>query len=200
MAWSSVQERAIPVAFIPGGGAATEAEPFQACFTADGGFYPVPLGRDGVGYDIPAGETLGWRVRVGRPTEELQGMASWLAPDAYFVAQVLVSERSRAKVIVPQASGAELLTVPSGGTWEWGWKLNDLIESNGLVLLARADAPFDPDRLREEILERFPNAAGSAADGAGLDVTAAVNFVAAQAPGAAKFIVQTTERSVRCSP
>jgi hypothetical protein len=200
MAWSSVQERAIPMAFIPGGGAASEAEPFQACFTADGGFYPVPLGRDGVGYDIPAGETLGWRVRVGRPTEELQGMASWLAPDAYFVAQVLVSERSRAKVIVPQESGARLLTVPPGGTWEWGWKLNDLIESNGLVLLARADAPFDPDLLRKEILERFPNAAGSAVDGAGLDVTAAVNFVAAQAPGAAKFIVQTTEGSVRCSP
>ena len=86
--------------------------------------------------------------------------------------------------------------MPPGEVWEWGWQLNDRVENNGLVLLAQAGAPFDPDRLRATLLERFPGAAGS--DGA-LDVTAAVNFVAGTAPGAAKFIIQTVERSDRCT-
>ena len=198
MAWSAVQERTIAMAFLPGGGGAFEAVPFQACFTPDGGYYPVPLQREGVAYSIRGGETLGWRVRVGQPAEEAEGLARWLAPEAYFIAQVMVSEYSRAKVMVPQLAGAEVVKVPPGGIWEWGWKLNDRSESNGLVLLARPDGPFDPDALREALLERFPRADGGTADSGGLDVTAAVNFVAGLAPGAVKFIVQTAESSVPC--
>jgi hypothetical protein len=33
-----------------------------------------------------------------------------------------------------------------------------------------------------------------------MDVTAAINFIAGKAPGAATFIIQTVERSVRCNP
>lgn len=199
MGWSAVRETHVPMSFLPAGGAALEPQPFQACFTGDGGFYPMPLERDGVGYAMPVGETLGWRVQVGVPNEERQGIAAWFAPETYYLAQVMVSERSRAKVMVPQLAGSEVMKVPPGGIWEWAWKLNDRVETNGLVLLAQADAPFDPEALRVKLLERFPGADGTI-DGPGLDVTAATNFVASQAPGAAKFILQTVEKSVRCSP
>ena len=53
------------------------------------------------------------------------GLAGWFAPEQYYVAQVMVSERSRAKVIVPQLAGTDVVTIPPGGVWEWGWQLND---------------------------------------------------------------------------
>jgi hypothetical protein len=185
--------------FLPGGGAALDPEPYQACFTKDGGFYPIPLGREGLARSIPVGETLGWRVRVGEPSSANAGLASWFAPERYYVAQVILSERSRAKIIVPQLAGSDVVTVPPGGIWEWGWQLNDQTESNGLVLLAQAQAPFDPDVLRAALVKEFPPAADDR-DDADLHVTAATNFVASKAPGAATFIIQTVERSVRCNP
>ena len=66
----------------------------------------------------------------------------------------MVSEHSRAKIMVPQLAGNEVVTVPPGGIWEWGWQLNDRPENNGLVLLAKAEAPFDPDALRAELIKR----------------------------------------------
>jgi hypothetical protein len=197
--WTMVRERPIPMTFVAGGGAALDPEPYQACFTNDGGFYPIPLEREGLARSIPAGETLGWRVRIGEPADGAAGLASWLAPESYYVAQVMVSERSRAKIIVPQLAGSGIVTVPPGGIWEWGWQLNEEPESNALVLLAQAHEPFDPDVLRAALVEEFPPAAGGH-DGAGLDVTAASNFIASKAPGAATFIIQTVERSVRCNP
>ena len=198
--WSALQQQPIAMTFLPGGGAALEPEPYQACFSPDGGFYPIPLGREGVARSIPVGETLGWRVQIGEPENGRSGLASWLAPEHYYVAQVMVSERSRAKVIVPQLAGAGAVTVPPGGIWEWGWQLNDRSESNGLVLLAQAERPFDPDALRAQLIEQFPSAAGAGPDGAEIDVTAALNFIAGRAPGAATFVIQTVERSVRCNP
>jgi hypothetical protein len=198
MAWQSVQETRIPMAFEAIGGG-IDPQPFQACFTPDGGFYPIALGREGVGYDIPSGGTIAWRVRIGRPPEEQRGLAAWLAPDAYYVAQVMVSEHSRAKVIVPRLAGAEAVRVPPGEVWEWAWKLNDRPETNALVLLAQGGRPFDSEVLRSRLWERFPDAAEDDPGGPGLDVSAAADFVAAQAPGAVKFIVQTVEDPWRCS-
>ncbi len=198
-AWSALQHRPIAMMFLPGGGTALDPEPYVACFTKDGGFYPTPLGREGLARTIPVGQTLGWRVQIGEPEAGGGGLANWFRPERYYVAQVMVSEHSRAKIMVPQQSGNEVVTVPPGGIWEWGWQLNDRPEDNGLVLLAQAEAPFDPDALRAELIKQFPPAAG-ADDGAALDVTAATNFIAGKAPGAAKFIVQTVERSVPCNP
>ena len=197
--WSALRQQPIAMTFLPGGGAALDPEPYQACFTDDGGFYPIPLGREGLARSIPVGETLGWRVQVGEPQNGPSGLAGWFAPDQYYVAQVMVSERSRAKVIVPQRAGTDVITVPPGGIWEWGWQLNDRTENNGLVLLAQAEKPFDPDALRAALIEQFPPAAGSP-DGGEIDVTAAINFIAGKAPGAATFIIKTVERSVRCNP
>jgi hypothetical protein len=194
-AWSALQQRPIAMTFLPGGGAALEPEPYQVCFTQDDGYYPVPLGREGLARSIPAGQTLGWRVQIGEPGEGEGGLAGWFRPERYYVAQVMVSEHSQAKIMVPQLAGNEVVTVPPGGVWEWGWQLNDRPENNGLVLLAKAKAPFDPDALRAELIKEFPLAAG-----APMDVTAATNFIAAKAPGAAKFIIQTVERAVPCNP
>lgn len=195
---SAVRESEVPMTFLPGGGAALEAVPFQVCFTADGGYYPVPLRHEGIGFTIPAGETLGWRVRVGRPLEEQRGLGAWFAPDGYHVAQVMVSEHSPAKVIVPERSGSGSIEVAPGGVWEWGWKLNARAESNGLVLLARGDGPFDPDALRARVIERFPEAGSGSSQDPALDVTAVTNFVAGQAPGSIRFVVQTVEEDDRC--
>ena len=186
--------------FLPGGGAALDPEPYQACFTKDGGFYPIPLEREGLARSIPVGETLGWRVQVGEPENGRTGLASWFVPEHYYVAQVMVSEHSHAKVMVPQWVGTGVVTVPPGGVWEWAWQLNEQTENNGLVLLAQAERPFDPDALRAALIEQFPSAAGASPDGAETDVTAAINFIAGKAPGAATFIIQTVERSVRCDP
>lgn len=196
--WWTLIHQSVPIAFLPGGGAALEPAPYQACFTDDGGFYPIPLGRQGLARTIPVGETLGWRVQVGEPKEQRAGITAWFAPEVYFVAQVMVSEFSRAKVIVPQVAGSEMLQVAPGETWEWGWQLNDRVENNALVLLAQPEAPFDPDALRDELIEAFPQAAGGR-DGDSLDVTAAGNFLSRQAPGSAKFVIQTVERSSRCN-
>jgi hypothetical protein len=198
-AWSALHQRPVVMTFLPGGGTALVPEPYRVCFTKDGGFYPSPLGREGLARSIPAGETLGWRVRIGEPEDGGTGLAGWFRPERYYVAQVMVSEHSQAKVMVPQLAGNETVTVSPGGIWEWGWQLNDRPENNGLVLLARPEAPFDPDALRAELIKQFPPAAGSDA-GATLDVTAASNFIAGKAPGAAKFIIQTVERSVPCTP
>jgi len=199
MASSAVRETHVPMAFLPGGGGALEPVPFQACFTRDGGFFPVPLGRQGIGQTLPAGATLAWRVRVGEPPAARQGLRAWFAPERYYVAQVMVSERSRAKVIVPRRTAAGPVEVPAGEAWEWGWKLNDRAESNALVLLARGDRPFDPDALRAALLERFPAAAAEDPAAGALDVTAVSNFIAAQAPGSVIFVVQTVEDEDRCN-
>jgi hypothetical protein len=196
MASSAIRETHVPMTFLPAGGSALEPEPFEACFTPDGGYYPVPLQQRGIGRRVPAGATLGWRVRIGESHDQRNALLAWLAPDLYYVAQVMLSEHSPAKVMVPDQPGQDLVTVAPGAVWEWGWELNERAESNGLVLLARADAPFDPDALRADLLERFPAAAGGAE--APLDVTAAANFVASRAPGAARFIVQTVEDVSAC--
>ncbi len=198
-AWSALQQRPIAMTFLPGGTTAPDPEPYRVCFTKDGGFYPLPLGREGLARSLPAGETLGWRVQVGEPEAGGGRLVSWFRPERYYLAQVMVSEHSRAKIMVPQQTGNETMTVPPGGIWEWGWQLNDRPENNGLVLLAKAETPFDPDALRAELIKEFPSAAGTD-QGAALDVTAATNFIAAQAPGAAKFVIQTVERSVPCNP
>lgn len=197
--WWALAYQRIPMVFLPGGGAALDPEPYQACFTDDGGFYPVPLQHEGLARAIPVGETLGWRVQVGAPPTERGGLAGWFTPEHYYLAQVMVSEFSRTKVMVPELAGAEVVEIPPGEIWEWGWQLNDRIENNALVLLAQAEGPFDPDVLRHRLIEAFPHAAGSP-DGAGLDVTAAANFLAGEAPGSAKFVIQTVERSARCNP
>jgi hypothetical protein len=197
--WSTLEQRSIPMTFLPGGGDALEPEPFHACFSNDGGFYPIPLQRQGLARSIPAGETLAWRVQIGEPANGASGLAAWFAPEHYYVAQVMVSEHSRAKIIIPQLPGTDAFTIPAGGVWEWGWQLNDQTENNGLVLLAQAQEPFDPDALRAALIEEFPPAAGDRNDG-NLDVTAATNFIAGKAPGAATFIIQTVERSERCNP
>jgi hypothetical protein len=198
--WSALQQQPIAMTFLPGGGAALDPEPFQACFTPDGNFYPIPLERAGLARSIPVGETVGWRVQVGEAENGRKGLAGWFVPEHYYLAQVMVSERSRAKVIVPQWAGTDVVTIPPGGVWEWAWQLNDRTENNGLVLLAQAEKPFDPDALRAALIEQFPSAAGASPSDTETDVTAAVNFIAGKAPGAAKFIIQTVERSVRCNP
>jgi hypothetical protein len=197
--WWALEERYVPMAFVPAGGAAVEAAPFQACFAA-GGYYPIPLEQNGLAHSIPVGETLGWRVRVGLPPEERTGLAAWFMPDGYYVAQVMISEHSRAQVMVPQLSGTGEVKVAPGTIWEWGWQLNERIENNGLVLLAQAETPFDANALRAALIEKFPQAADDRTDGAGVDVNAAVNFVTDHAPGAATFMIQTVERSPRCNP
>lgn len=196
--WSS--QRHIPIRFLAGGGLALAAEPYQACFTNDGGFYPMPLGRSGVGRSLPAGETLGWRVQIGEPLDQQGLIAGFFAPERYRVAHAMLSQHSSVKVIVPETSGGGPVTVAPGEIWEWGWQLNHKPEINSLVLLAMADKPIDADALRSELIERFPKAKGTAPEQKGLDITAAANYLASRAMGATKFNVQTLERTSQCEP
>jgi len=190
----------IPIRFIAGGGLALSSEPYQACFTNDGGFYPIPLGRSGVGRSLPAGETLGWRVQVGDPPDQQGWLAGFFAPERYRVAHAMLSQHSRVKVIVPETPGGGPVTVSPGEIWEWGWQLNDKPEINSLVLLAIADEPIDANALRSDLIERFPKAKGSPVGEKGLDITAAANYLASKAMGATKFNVQTLERTSQCEP
>ncbi|MGI9452719.1 MAG: hypothetical protein ACR2QH_19075, partial [Geminicoccaceae bacterium] len=121
-------------------------------------------------------------------------------PEKYRVAQAMLSQHSKAKVIVPETPDGGPVTLSPGETWEWGWQLNNKPEINSLVLLAMADKPIDANELRSDLIERFPKAKGTGLDEEGLDVTAAANYLAAKAMGAAKFNVQTLERTSQCEP
>ncbi len=200
-AWSHwTAHRDIPIRFLAGGGSALALEPYQACFTNDGGFYPLPLNRNGVGRSLPAGATLGWRVQIGDPPEKQGFIENWFAPSTYRVAQAMLSRHSSVKVIVPQSSEGGEVRIAPGGIWEWGWQLNDSPEINSLVLLAIADKSIDADALRSDLIERFPKARGTEPGQEGLDVTAAANYLAAKATGAAKFNIETLERNSQCEP
>lgn len=200
-AWSHwTTHRDIPIRFIAGGGSALSPEPYQACFTNDGGFYPAPLSRTGVERSLPTGATLAWRVQIGQPPDEQGLIARWFAPESYRVAQAMLSRHSSVKVIIPETPDGGPVKISPGEIWEWGWQLNNLPEINSLVLLAMADKPIDADTLRSDLIERFPKARGSAPGDEGLDVTAAANYLAAKAMGAAKFNVRTLERTSPCEP
>jgi hypothetical protein len=142
---------------------------------------------------------LAWRVQVGDESDQQGGLARWIGPDDYHVAYVMLSEHSSAKVTVPALHDGQEVQIPPGGVWEWAWRLNDRAESNKLVLLAQPDRPFDADALRAALLERFPHAAQDDGNDS-LDITAAANFVAAQAAGSVRFDIQTVERTSRCNP
>lgn len=194
--WSALPAQTVPLTFQPAGGLAQESEPYEACFTNDGGFHAIPFGRAGVARNMPSASTLGWRVQVGEPIESDGWLNSWFADGQYYVAQVMLSEHSRSKVIVPQSTGDRDLTIPSGDFWEWGWQLIDVVESNVIVLLANPDQPFKAEDLNSAFLERFPEAADPGKD---LDITAAANFLVTQAPGSVRFAFQTVETPSRCS-
>jgi hypothetical protein len=202
--WSMLPSPNVPIVFLPGGGLALDSEPYQACFTNDGGFHPIPLHDTGVTRDLPGGATLAWRVQIGAQTDGAEnGLASWLdqwrGGDNYHVAQVMLSEHSRSKIIIPQSSGGQDVTIEPGGVWEWAWQLIDEPENNALVLLANANGPFDADQLRGALLERFPEAAGGRETGSGLDISAAAQFLATQAPGSVRFAFKTVETTERCN-
>ena len=196
--WTKHQD--VPVRFLAGGGSALASEPYEACFTRDGGFYPVPLGRHGVGRSLPAGSTLGWRVQIGKRPDKQGMIESLLAPENYRVAQAMLSRHSSVKVIVPETPDGGPVKLSPGEIWEWGWQLNDSAEINSLVLLVMGDTPIDADAIRSDLIERFPRAQGTDAGQEGLDVTAAANYLTAKAMGSAKFNVQTLERISQCEP
>ena len=202
-AWSMLPAPNIPISFIAGGGLALDNEPYQACFTNDGGFYPIPLAEAGVTRELPGGATLAWRVQIGAGDDQHQGIAGWIdrwrGAERYHVAQIMLSAHSRAKIIIPQSVGGEDVVIEPGGVWEWAWQLIDTAENNALVLLANADQPFDADQLRISLLERFPETAGGDATGRGLDLSAAAQFLATQAPGSVRFTFETVETAERCN-
>lgn len=199
--WSWWRHAPIPLAYLPASPEAAAAEPFEVCFTEHGGYYPLALGQAGVVHTIPVNATLGWKVKVGAADSLAARLGAWLGHAGYYVAQVMIAESSPAKVITPRLSGEDQgVRIPPGHPWEWAWKLSDRAESNGLVLLAQRHAPFDPDELRNRLLRRFPQAGGGGPDRARLDVTAAVNFMSRQAPGAVAFIIRTVEEHSGCTP
>ncbi len=182
--------------FLPAGGMALAAEPYQACFTADGGYYPVPLDRDGIARTMPAGSTLGWSVTVDDPGSDEHPLGRWMQPSRYHLAQVMLASSSPAKVVTPSQPDGRPVELSPGAAWEWGWQLTEKPENNMLVLLAQPEKPFDAAEIRRALLERFP------ADGAenGLDLTAAANFLSTLAPGSVRFNVRTVEGGDRCDP
>lgn len=182
--------------FLPAGGMALAAEPYQACFTPDGGYYPVPLDRDGIVRTMPIGSTLGWNIRIEDPGSDDNLLGRWTQPDQYHLAQVMLASSSAAKVVTPSLPDGRPVELPPGGAWEWGWKLTDEPENNMLVLLARPEKPFDAAEIRHALVEQFP--ADPADDR--LDLTAAANFLSSLAPGSVHFNVRTVEGEDRCDP
>lgn len=196
VAWHLWPTPAITMTFLPAGGMELAAEPYQACFTADGGYYPVPLDRDGIARTLPAGSTLGWNLQIEDPGTEDHLIGRWTRPDQYHVAQIMLASSSPAKVMTPALPNGQPVELAPGGAWEWGWKLSDKAENNMLVLLAQPEQPFDAAAIRQALVEQFH--AESAEDG--LDLTAAANFLSSLAPGSVRFTVQTVEGDDRCDP
>lgn len=196
VAWHLWPNPRITMTFLPAGGMALAAEPYQACFTPDGGYYPVPLDRDGIVRTMPIGSTLGWNIRIEDPGSDDHLLGRWTQPDQYHLAQVMLASSSAAKVVTPSLPDGRPVQLPPGGAWEWGWKLTDKPENNMLVLLARPEKPFDAAEIRHALVEQFP---AFPADGS-LDLTAAANFLSSLAPGSVHFNVRTVEGEDRCDP
>lgn len=182
--------------FLPAGGMALSAEPYQACFTDDGGYYPMPLDRSGIQRTMPAGSTLGWNIQIDDSGMEEHLLGRWTQPSQYHLAQIMLASSSPAKVVTPSLPNGQPVELPPGGAWEWGWKLTDQPENNMLVLLAQPEKPFDAAAIRRALVERFPTNGG---DG-GLDLTAAANFLSSLAPGSVRFNIRTVEGEDRCDP
>ncbi len=195
-AWHLWPSPKVTMTFLPAGGVALAAEPYQACFTADGGYYPVPLDREGIVRTMPAGSTLGWNVTIEDQVTDSHLLGRWAKPDQYHVAQVMLSSSSPAKVIAPSTPDGRPIELVPGKAWEWGWKLTDKPENNMLVLLAQPEEPFDAAAIREALVEEFPS---NSTDGH-LDLTAAANFLSSLAPGSVRFDVRTVEGKDQCDP
>ena len=196
VAWHLWPSPRIIMTFLPAGGMALAAEPYQACFTPDGGYYPVPLDRDGIGRTLPAGSTLGWNITIEDPGTDDHLLGQWTQPRQYHLAQVMLASSSPVKVVTPSLPDGRPVEMPPGGAWEWGWKLTDKAENNMLVLLAQPEKPFDAAEIRHALVEQFPVAP---AEG-DLDLTAAANFLSSLAPGSVRFNVRTVEGEDRCDP
>jgi hypothetical protein len=196
VAWHLWPSPKVTMTFLPAGGMALAAEPYQACFTADGGYYPVPLDREGIVRTMPAGSTLGWNVTIEDTGTDEHLLGRWAQADQYHVAQIMLSSSSPAKVIAPSTPDGRPIELVPGGAWEWGWKLTDRPENNMLVLLAQPEKPFDAAAIREALVEEFPS---NGAD-SHLDLTAAANFLSSLAPGSVRFDVRTVEGEDRCDP
>ena len=192
-AWHLWPAPEVTMTFLPAGGMALAAEPYQACFTPDGGYYPVPLDRDGIVRTVPTGSTLGWTVQIEDRSAEQHLLGRWSESGQFHVAQVMLASSSPAKVVTPSLPDGRPVELVPGGAWEWGWKLNDEPENNMLVLLAQPEKPFDAAAIREALVERFPG------DG-DVDLTAAANFLSTLAPGSVRFNVRTVEGEDRCDP
>jgi hypothetical protein len=196
VAWHLWPTPRVNLTFLPAGGMALAAEPYQACFTADGGYYPVPLDRDGIVRTMPAGSTLGWNVQIVDQGGDGPLLGRWTQPGQYHLAQIMLASSSPAKVVTPSLPNGQPVELPPGGAWEWGWKLTEKPENNMLVLLAQPEKPFDAAAIRQALVERFP----ADADDSELDLTAAANFLSSLAPGSVRFNVRTVEGEDRCDP
>lgn len=192
-AWHLWPSPKVSMTFLPAGGIALAAEPYQACFTPDGGYYPVPLDRDGIVRTMPTGSTLGWTVQIEDRSANEHPLGRWSEPGQYHVAQVMLASSSPVKVVTPSLPDGQPVELAPGGAWEWGWKLNDEPENNMLVLLAQPEKPFNAAEIRQALVERFPGDRG-------LDLTAAANFLSTLAPGSVRFNVRTVEGDDQCDP
>lgn len=196
MTWHLWPSPKVAMTFLPAGGVALAAEPYQACFTADGGYYPVPLDREGIARTMPAGSTLGWNVTIDDPGTSEHVFGRWMQPAQYHLAQIMLASSSPTKVLTPSLPDGKPVELSPGAAWEWAWKLTEKPENNMLVLLAQPAKPFNAAEIRRALVERFP------ADGAdsAMDLTAAANFLSTLAPGSVRFNVRTVEGGDPCDP
>lgn len=200
IAWHLWPSPRVTMTFLPAGGMALAAEPYQACFTPDGGYYPVPLDRDGIVRVMPVGSTLGWSVRIDDPGTDEHLLGRWTQPAQYHLAQVMLASSSPAKVATPSLPDGQPVELLPGGAWEWGWKLTDEPENNMLVLLAQPEKPFNAAEIRRVLVEQFPAAQQRNGAEHDLDLTAAANFLSSLAPGAVRFNVRTVKGEDQCDP
>ena len=190
----------VTMTFLPAGGMALAAEPYQVCFASDGGYDPVPLDRDGIVRTMPTGSTLAWNVQIEDPGTDGPLLGRWMRPARYHLAQVMLASSSPAKVITPSLPDGQPVELLPGKAWEWAWELTDKPEDNMLVLLAQPEKPFDAAEIRRALVEQFPAARPVNGVEGRLDLTAAANFLSSLAPGAVRFNVRTVEGEDRCGP
>lgn len=187
----------LPMSFIAADRDGRINEPFLSCFDPQGNFEPVKLRRSGVATTIPIGTTLGWRLSVGTAHSFDNKLISLGIYDGYYLALIMLSEHSPAKIIIPNQQNSNTpLRLKPGDSMQWGWKLNQQTEANRLVILSQRQRPFDAEQLRNALIKRFPGAQGSSA--AALDITAASNYLSALGNGSLSFQFLTVNTASDC--
>ncbi len=193
--WSSYvwwRDRPIELVFLPDG-----EGPFIACvkkleprvIATFIGYYDKAVKPAICNYEpcIPTHSVLAWKLKAGSNTGVDAELHQRTFFDGYYVAQIMLSEKSPHQILIPHNVNGEPKRIVPGTVWESGFGLNDVEELNAMVLLAQRHEPFNQAELRTA-LEKMEQKS----------IPSLVDFTAQLAPASEYFVFHSKKQLSLC--